>query len=158
MSVLIVLFTTILLILSAFVVLVILMQKPSANAGMGSALGGGAAEQAFGGDAANVLTRTTVFSIIGFFILAFGLYLANLAVSNVSDRSNDSSDLQSLVSGFEEEKETEAVDQPVAAPVIDEKTAIPLDSILEGESATTPEATEETPVVSEEEPVSVPAE
>ena len=31
-------------------VLVILMQRPSANAGMGAALGGGAAETVFGGD------------------------------------------------------------------------------------------------------------
>ena len=41
------------------VVLVILMQRPSANAGMGSALGGGAAETVFGGESANVLSKMT---------------------------------------------------------------------------------------------------
>lgn len=56
-------------------VVVILMQRPSANAGMGAALGGGAAEQAFGGEAGNVLTRFTTILIIVFFLLSFGLFL-----------------------------------------------------------------------------------
>ena len=55
--------------LCAWIILLILMQKPSANAGMGAALGGGAAESAFGGEASNVLTRWTVFGVIGFFTL-----------------------------------------------------------------------------------------
>ena len=55
--------------------IVILMQRPSANAGMGAALGGGAAEQAFGGEAGNVLTRLTTSLIVIFFLLSFGLFL-----------------------------------------------------------------------------------
>lgn len=64
-----------LLLLCFFVVLIVLMQKPSANSGMGAALGGGAAEQVFGGEAGNVLTKTTVYAIIVFFVISFGLYL-----------------------------------------------------------------------------------
>ena len=56
-------------------VLVILMQRPSANAGMGAALGGGAAESAFGGEAGNVLTKTTNLFIILFLTLSLGLFL-----------------------------------------------------------------------------------
>jgi preprotein translocase subunit SecG len=57
------------------VVIIILMQRPSANAGMGSALGGGAAESVFGGESANVLSRMTTTLTIILFILSFGLYL-----------------------------------------------------------------------------------
>ncbi|MCX6889134.1 MAG: preprotein translocase subunit SecG [Verrucomicrobia bacterium] len=57
------------------VVLVILMQRPSANAGMGSALGGGAAETVFGGESANVLSKMTTTLTVILFILSFGLYL-----------------------------------------------------------------------------------
>ena len=64
--------------LCAWIILLILMQKPSANAGMGAALGGGAAESAFGGEASNVLTRWTVFGVIGFFFLTLFLTLAQV--------------------------------------------------------------------------------
>jgi preprotein translocase subunit SecG len=61
------------------VVLVILMQRPSANAGMGSALGGGAAETVFGGESANVLSKMTTTLTVILFILSFGLYLGFFA-------------------------------------------------------------------------------
>jgi preprotein translocase subunit SecG len=64
-----------LVLLSLFIVLIVLMQRPSANAGMGSSLGGGAAEQAFGAETGNILTRATIWGTIGFFVLAFSLYL-----------------------------------------------------------------------------------
>lgn len=64
-----------LIVLSLFIILVVLMQRPSANAGMGSALGGGAAEQAFGSETGNVLTKATVWATILFFVLCFGLFL-----------------------------------------------------------------------------------
>ncbi len=47
---------------------------------MGSALGGGAADQVFGGGSAAVLTKWTVWGVLGFFIISFGLYL--IAQSN----------------------------------------------------------------------------
>lgn len=61
------------------VVLVILMQRPSANAGMGAALGGGAAETVFGGESANVLSKMTTTLTVILFILSFGLYLGFVA-------------------------------------------------------------------------------
>jgi preprotein translocase subunit SecG len=61
------------------VVIIILMQRPSANAGMGSALGGGAAETVFGGESANVLSRMTTTLTIILFVLSFGLYLGFVA-------------------------------------------------------------------------------
>lgn len=68
----------VLLFLCAWLILLILMQKPSANAGMGAALGGGAAESAFGGEASNVLTRWTVYGVIGFFVLTLSLSLGQI--------------------------------------------------------------------------------
>ena len=64
--------------LCAWLVLLILMQKPSVNAGMGAALGGGAAESAFGGEASNVLTRWTVYGIVAFFIITLFLTLSQV--------------------------------------------------------------------------------
>lgn len=76
---LIALFSVVLVLVCLFVTLLVLMQKPSANSGMGAALGGGAAEQAFGGEAGNVLTRGTIYAIIAFFVLSFALYLGSLS-------------------------------------------------------------------------------
>ncbi|MFP4353236.1 MAG: preprotein translocase subunit SecG [Puniceicoccaceae bacterium] len=76
---LIALFSVVLVLVCLFVTLLVLMQKPSSNSGMGAALGGGAAEQAFGGEAGNVLTRGTIYAIIAFFVLSFGLYLGTLS-------------------------------------------------------------------------------
>ena len=64
--------------LCAWLILLILMQKPSANSGMGAALGGGAAESAFGGEASNVLTRWTVYGIVAFFLITLFLTLGQV--------------------------------------------------------------------------------
>src|ERR1700733_9792952 len=68
----------VLLATSVFMVVIILMQKPSANAGMGAALGGGAAESVFGGETANVLLKYTVRVAVIYFVLSFLLYLGNI--------------------------------------------------------------------------------
>ncbi|MCR5183816.1 MAG: preprotein translocase subunit SecG [Opitutales bacterium] len=60
-------------------VLFILMQRPNANAGMGSALGGAATESVFGGETMSVLTKTTSVLITIFFLLCIGLYFAFVA-------------------------------------------------------------------------------
>src|ERR1700677_3015681 len=80
-SFLIALFTVILLLVCAFMTVIILMQRSSANAGMGTALGGGAAESVFGGETANVLLKNTIIVAVLFFVLSFGLYLGTLAQS-----------------------------------------------------------------------------
>ena len=74
-SILIGIFTLVLVIICILLVLVILMQRPNANAGMGAALGGGAAEGMFGGEAGNVLTKATVRLTVLFFVISAGLYL-----------------------------------------------------------------------------------
>jgi preprotein translocase subunit SecG len=71
------------------VVLVILMQRPSANAGMGAALGGGAAETVFGGESANVLSKMTTTLTVILFVLSFGLYLGFVAREKPSVKALD---------------------------------------------------------------------
>ena len=73
MSIVLGILTFILILISLFLVLIVLMQK-SKDGGMGAALGGGAAEAAFGADTSNVLVQATKYSAILFFILAFLLY------------------------------------------------------------------------------------
>lgn len=77
MSILLGILTFVLILVSIFLVLVVLAQK-SKDGGMGAALGGGAAEAAFGAETANVLTRATKYSAILFFSLAFMLYLGRI--------------------------------------------------------------------------------
>lgn len=78
MSILIGIVTFILILISAFLILVVLAQKAKSDGGMGAALGGGMAEAAFGADTGNVLTKATIKAAIAFFVLSFGLYLAQV--------------------------------------------------------------------------------
>jgi preprotein translocase subunit SecG len=64
--------TLLLIFLCIAIVMLILIQRTSG--GMGSALGGGAADQVLGAGSAAQLTKLTVWSILGFFILSFSLY------------------------------------------------------------------------------------
>lgn len=77
MSLLLTLLTGVLILVSLFLILVVLMQK-SKDGGIGAALGGGAAEAAFGADTSNVLSKSTIYASILFFVLAFILYLGRI--------------------------------------------------------------------------------
>jgi preprotein translocase subunit SecG len=78
MSILIGIFTFVLILISLFLVLVVLAQKAKNDGGMGAAMGGGMAEAAFGAETGNVLTKATINAAIAFFVLSFGLYLAHV--------------------------------------------------------------------------------
>lgn len=55
--------------------MLVLMQRTSQSGGMGAALGGGAAESAFGSDTNNILTKATTYGTIAFFVVSLGLFL-----------------------------------------------------------------------------------
>jgi preprotein translocase subunit SecG len=79
-----------LVVLCLFIILIILMQRPSANAGMGSALGGGAAEQAFGAETGNLLTKATVWATFAFFVISFTLFLGTQKqINNKADAQEE---------------------------------------------------------------------
>ena len=108
------------------VVLVILMQRPSANAGMGAALGGGAAETVFGGESANVLSKMTTTLTVILFVLSFGLYLGFVAREKPAPKALDA-------------KAT----APVAAPAATAPTApvVPAPAAAKPQSTPAPAAT-----------------
>ncbi len=77
-------FTIVHVLLCVFMIFVILLQ-PGKDAGMGAALGGGAATTAFGGrGAATFLTKLTAFCAVAFFLTSLGLSFVGLRTS-VSD-------------------------------------------------------------------------
>ena len=73
MSILIGIFTFVLVLLSALLILVVLAQK-SKDGGMGAALGGGMTEATFGAETGNVLSRLTNQASIALFVICFSLY------------------------------------------------------------------------------------
>jgi len=99
------------------VVLVILMQRPSANAGMGAALGGGAAETVFGGESANVLSKMTTTLTVILFVLSFGLYLGFVAREKPSVKALDAAATAAPAAPAAAAAAAPAAPAPVAAPV-----------------------------------------
>ncbi len=77
MSLLIGIFTAILIFVSIVLVFLVLMQKAKSDAGV-AAMGGGGMESAFGAEAGNVLSGLTIKAAVTFFVLTFGLYLAHI--------------------------------------------------------------------------------
>lgn len=78
-------FTTIHVLLCIFMILVILLQ-PGKDAGMGAALGGGAATSAFGGrGAVTFLSKVTAACAVAFFVTSLGLSLVGLKTSKVTN-------------------------------------------------------------------------
>jgi preprotein translocase subunit SecG len=74
-------FTIVHVLLCIFMIFVILLQ-PGKDAGMGAALGGGAATSAFGGrGAATFLTKLTAFCAVAFFLTSLGLSFVGLRTS-----------------------------------------------------------------------------
>jgi preprotein translocase subunit SecG len=76
------LLTFILVCASIFIVLIVLMQRPSGSAGFGTALGGGAAESAFGGETTKVLMRGTIYGVAVFFMAALLLSMVYVSRKN----------------------------------------------------------------------------
>ena len=78
MGILINIVTVVLILISAFLVLIVLAQKAKSDGGVGAAMGGGVAEATFGAETGNVLTKATINASIAFFVLSFLLYLGHI--------------------------------------------------------------------------------
>jgi preprotein translocase subunit SecG len=78
MSIVIGVLTFILVLTSLFLVMIVLMQRAKTDGGIGAAMAGGATESAFGAETNNVLSGATIKAAIVFFVLSFGLFLANI--------------------------------------------------------------------------------
>jgi preprotein translocase subunit SecG len=103
--------TAVLVLDCVFIVLLVLVQLPKKEAGMGQAFGGAATDALFGAGSGNVLTKATKWAAALFFILAIALTL--MTTFKASTRSGR---LQQLMS---ENKPTPAVpEQPVAPATV----------------------------------------
>jgi preprotein translocase subunit SecG len=78
MSILLGIFTFVLILTSGGLILLVLAQKAKSDGGMGAAMGGGMAEATFGADTGNVLSKATINAAIIFFVLSFALYLGRI--------------------------------------------------------------------------------
>lgn len=102
-------FTIFMLLLCCFVVLLVLMQRPSANAGIGSSLGGGMAETALGVEAGNVLTRWTIYGTVAFFVVSFLLFLAYMSRADTTALEKKAALLPQIQVTEEAKKEQESI-------------------------------------------------
>jgi preprotein translocase subunit SecG len=133
MSLLLGIFTFILIIISLFMMLVILMQRSKSDGGLGASLGGGMAESTFGAETNTVLFNATRNAAIAFFVLSFGLYLGHLWVRNHAEEAvSGLPDAAPALSAVGTEVgvdagapiiEFPATDEPVEAPVDDAGSA-----------------------------------
>ena len=82
MSIVIWILTFFLVLTSAFLILIVLAQKAKSDGGMGAAMGGGMAEAAFGAETSTVLSKSTIYASIAFFVLSLVLYLTRLNHQN----------------------------------------------------------------------------
>lgn len=87
MNLLIGIFTFVLILVSIFLVLVVLMQKAKSD-GAVAALGSSGMESTFGAETGNVLSKATINAAILFFVLSFGLYLAQIYQSKHKDAAD----------------------------------------------------------------------
>ena len=70
--------TTILLVLDClFLMLLVLVQLPKKEAGMGQAFGGAATDALFGAGSGNALTKMTKYATVVFFVLTLSLSMLN---------------------------------------------------------------------------------
>ena len=67
-----------LVLVSIFLGLIVLVQKPRSDSGLGTAMGGGVAEATFGAETGNVLTRATIYAAVAFFVIGFAAYLGHI--------------------------------------------------------------------------------
>lgn len=112
MSILLNLLTAVLILVSVFLILVVLAQKAK-DGGMGAALGGGAAEAAFGAETGNVLSKSTIYAAIIFFVLAFTLYLGR-----IYERKHAAADAGSALPSIAVPATTAAAANTTAAPAV----------------------------------------
>ncbi|MCC7376363.1 MAG: preprotein translocase subunit SecG [Verrucomicrobiales bacterium] len=135
MTILIAFLTFVLVLTSAFLILLVLVQLPKKEAGVGMAFGAGMSEMLLGAGSGNVLTRITKYTV-GLFL---GLSLVLSVLISGQARSKGLAVTQALE---EKARSTPAQATPAPAPV----NPAPLQSLVASNAVTTPLATTTTVV------------
>lgn len=120
--------TFVLILLSLFLILVVLMQRGSTQGGLGAAFGGGMAESAFGADTGNILTKTTRWTALAFFVLSLGLYLGYMARTAPSEVDPNATEEGILPTFSTEETSTE---QPAPTSDSDAEGPVTVEEVIE---------------------------
>jgi preprotein translocase subunit SecG len=89
MNIVIFLLTAVLIVDCLFLGLLILVQLPKKEAGVGMAFGGGATDALFGAGSGNALTKLTKYSAIVFFCLVFILSVLNVQAKKAATSASD---------------------------------------------------------------------
>lgn len=98
-------FLTVILVLDClFLMLLILVQLPKKEAGMGTAFGGSTTDALFGSGTGNALTKLTKYAAVVFFVLALGLSIMN------ANRVKDTGRLKAAM-------QTQTAPGPIVPPV-----------------------------------------
>jgi len=121
--------TLILVLTSILLILLILVQLPKKEAGLGMAFGGGATDALFGAGSGNVLTKMTKWSAVTFFVLTMALSVLNAKLARSKDIQLDR-DMQVL-----DLQETEDNLNAPAVNVPSTNTAAPANPLLTPETA-----------------------
>ena len=87
MTIILAILTFVMALLALGLIGLVLLQKSSGQQGMGAAMGGGVADQAFGAETNSILSKNTQIATIIYFVLAFILYLGWQSV--YSDKASD---------------------------------------------------------------------
>lgn len=114
---LIALLTFVLVLDCLFLILLVLMQLPKKEAGMGTAFGGGATDALFGAGTGNALTKLTKYAAGVFLVLALILTMLN------SHRRNESS--TNIKKLLQQSGPAPAVSLPAAKPAATEQKSLP---------------------------------
>lgn len=112
MSILIWLLTFVLILTCLFLILLVLVQLPKKEAGLGQAFGSGATDALFGPGSGNMLTKLTKWTSAVFFVLVIGIWI--LYGHNARAKGGD---LRNKLTKSEKEELTPAP-KPVAPPTI----------------------------------------
>ena len=113
---------TVLLVLNCLLlILLVLIQLPKKDAGVGMAFGGGAADALFGAGSGNALTKITKYSTVIFFALA--LFLSHL--ESRLHQSSSASEFEKQVQ--QKQMQTPAIKQP---PLHSQPVAAPTNNLL----------------------------
>ena len=118
--------TIILFLISLFLILLVLVQLPKKEAGLGTAFGGGTTDALFGAGAGNVLTQLTKYCTILFLVLCLVLAMISKRDSETNTASTDKGKAKAL--------------KPVA-PIGGRIDEIPLDSFKGGSTGLNPSTT-----------------
>jgi preprotein translocase subunit SecG len=128
MSFLIGVLTFFLVINCAVLILLVLVQLPKKDAGIGLAFGGGAADALFGAGSGNALTNITKYATIIFFVLA-------LSIGYMQDRAH-----QGNTAAFEKQVDQSQLAVPAATPQAPSQAEAPKSSLLIAQPVTSSNA------------------